>query len=43
MTDRYVDNADFFKINDINNITYSDILNEFPNWLELDRVKEMLK
>jgi hypothetical protein len=43
MTDRYVDNADFFKINDINNITYSDILNEFPNWLELDMVKEMLK
>lgn len=43
MTDRYVDNADFFRVKTMNDITYENLLNEFPKWLEYPRVKEMLK
>lgn len=43
MSGRYVDNADFFKVNKASDITYNDLLNEFPNWLEYDKVKDMLR
>lgn len=43
MSGRYVDNADFFKIRNMNDITYENLLNEFPNWLNNPKVKEMLK
>lgn len=39
---RYVDNADFFKVDRAENITYKDLLNEFPEWLEYPEVKKML-
>jgi hypothetical protein len=42
MTDRYVDNADFFKVKTMNDITYENLLNEFPKWLENPRVIDML-
>jgi hypothetical protein len=42
MTNRYVDNADFFKVKTMNDITYENLLNEFPKWLENPKVKDML-
>ena len=47
MEDRYVDNVNFFSINDINSMSdddlYSLLLKEFPQWLNLDKVKDMLE
>ena len=43
MTDRYVDNADFFQVSSIGDITYDKLLNEFPAWLENPKVANMLK
>lgn len=43
MTDRYVDNADFFKVRNMSDITYENLLNEFPNWLNDPKVGGMLK
>lgn len=43
MKGRYVDNADFFAVKNVDDITYNDILNEFPEWLSNDLVKDMLK
>ena len=47
MEGRYVDNADFFSVNDINNLTDDDLYNklftEFPSWLETSQVQDMLK
>lgn len=43
MTDRYVDNADFFQVRSLNDITYENLLNEFPNWLNDLKVKEILE
>lgn len=42
MTGRYVDNADFFEVRNANDITYFNLLNEFPSWLSNDKVKSML-
>jgi len=42
MSGRYVDNADFFRVDKIGNITYEKLLNEFPVWLENDKVKGMM-
>ena len=42
MDGRYVDNADFFTVKNVNDITYKDLLDEFPNWLENEKVKAML-
>lgn len=42
MTGRYVDNADFFKVKKANDVTYSNLLDEFPNWLTNDNVKTMI-
>lgn len=41
-TDRYVDNADFFKVGNALDITYKQLLNEFPEWLSNERVKTMM-
>lgn len=43
LTDRNVDNADFFAVRDPKSITYNQLLNEFPEWLEYDKVKAMLR
>lgn len=43
MQGRYVDNADFFKVHNMGDITYEKLLNEFPHWLENPKVQEMLK
>lgn len=42
MSGRYVDNADFFEVKNANDITYNNLLNEFPGWLSNDKVKAML-
>lgn len=39
---RYVDNADFFAVDKASHITYKDLLNEFPEWLNYPEVKQML-
>lgn len=43
MEGRYVDNADFFPVNKMEDITYDKLLTEFPQWLEFPKVKEMLR
>lgn len=43
MRGRYVDNADFFKVSEMSDITYDKLLTEFPTWLENEKVKDMLK
>lgn len=42
MSGRYVDNADFFRVDKIGDITYEKLLNEFPEWLENNKVKGMM-
>lgn len=42
MKGRYVDNADFFAIKDINKITYEQLLNEYPQWLGDKKVTDMI-
>ena len=42
MEGRFVDNADFFAVTEADKITYRDLLNEFPGWLENEKVKAML-
>lgn len=43
---RYVDNADFFKINNINKVSdkelYNNLLNEYPGWLREIKAKGMI-
>ena len=43
MAGRYVDNADFFQVKRMDDITYKNLLNEFPNWLANPNVEGMLK
>lgn len=47
MKGRYVDNVNFFEIEDINeisdNILYEKLLQEYPIWLEYKEVKEMIQ
>lgn len=47
MGGRYVDNADFFKIKDINKVSdkelYNNLLNEYPEWLKTIKSKGMIK
>lgn len=43
LTGRYVDNADFFKVKNASDITYKQLLDEFPGWLQNEKVKAMLK
>ena len=42
MEGRYVDNADFFSVENPDNITYKQLLDEFPTWLENGKVKGMI-
>ena len=46
LKDRHVDNADFFKVDDIKNISddelYDKLLTEFPDWLNEVKAKGML-
>lgn len=42
MSGRYVDNADFFAVSGMDSITYNKLLDEFPGWLQNDKVKKML-
>lgn len=42
LEDRYVDNADFFSVKNADDITYQDLLEEFPTWLSDQKVKDML-
>ncbi len=46
MSGRYIDNANFFQVNDIANIDdtelYERLLGEFPSWLELAREHNIL-
>lgn len=39
---RYVDNADFFSVDNVDKITYFNLLNEFPSWLTNKKVKDMI-
>lgn len=47
MEGRYVDNANFFSVSDINSMSdedlYDKLLDEFPSWLKDAKVQEMLK
>ena len=43
MQGRYVDNADFFAVKNADDITYQDLLTEFPTWLSDQKVKDMLR
>lgn len=47
MPGRYLDNADFFSINSIKEMSdedlYNKLLNEFPNWVTQARAKGMIK
>lgn len=47
MDGRYVDNANFFSVTDINNMSdddlYDKLLSEFPVWLKYQEVKTMLE
>lgn len=43
MEGRFVDNADFFSVNRAEDITYQDLLEEFPGWLSDAKVQEMLR
>ena len=42
MSGRFVNNADFFKIDDLSTVTWDKIFNEFPDWLDTSEVQEML-
>lgn len=42
MGGRYVDNADFFPVKTMDDITYDKLLTEFPSWLDNTKVKAML-
>jgi hypothetical protein len=47
MEGRFLDNADFFSVKDINEMSdenlYSKLLNEFPKWIEQAREKNIIK
>lgn len=47
MEGRYIDNANFFAVNNINKISddelYSKLLNEYPSWIKEAREKNILK
>lgn len=47
MQGRYVDNANFFQLNDISKISdeqlYDRLLNEFPNWIKEAKSKNIIK
>lgn len=42
MGGRYVDNANFFIVRDVNTISYEQLLSEYPSWLSDPKVKELI-
>ena len=46
MSGRYVDNADFFAVSDINNMSdnelYTKLFDEYPGWLSDNKVQDMI-
>ena len=42
ITGRYVDNADFKPVRDLSDISYEMLIDEFPNWLSDEKVKELI-
>lgn len=40
--DRYVNNSGFIKVDDFEYMSYSKLINGFTNWLNLEKVKEMI-
>lgn len=47
LSDRYVDNADFFSVSDLKHINdeqlYEKLMNEYPSWLKMAHTKRLLK
>lgn len=47
MDGRYIDNANFFSVSDINSMSdddlYDKLFAEFPSWLKDSKVQDMLK
>lgn len=47
LSGRYIDNANFFQVNDLDSINdnelYSRLLNEFPQWLKIAKSKNIIK
>ncbi|MEJ6485049.1 VWA domain-containing protein [Nostoc punctiforme UO1] len=47
MSDRYIDNSDFFSIEDPESIAdqelYDLLMTEYPNWLKLAKTKNLLQ
>lgn len=47
MDGRYIDNANFFQLNDINSISdkelYTRLLSEYPQWLDYEKTKEIIQ
>lgn len=47
LSGRYIDNASFFQVNDLDSISdndlYSRLLNEFPQWIKLAKNKNIIK
>lgn len=42
MSGRYVDNANFFAVRDVNTVSYDQLLSEYPAWLADEKVKKMI-
>lgn len=42
MEGRYVDNANFFAVRDVDTVSYDMLLNEYPSWLADEKVKQMI-
>lgn len=40
---RFVDNTNFFSVNNVTDITYDMLFKEYPEWLENPKVKQMIK
>lgn len=43
MGGRYVDNANFFAVKDIDNIEYKQLLKEYPEWIGNEKVQKMIQ
>ena len=43
MTGRTVDNADFFEVDNLDDITYESLMEEYPGWLDAIKSKGILK
>jgi stress response protein SCP2/uncharacterized protein YegL len=47
LTGRYIDNADFFRVNNVrtmsDDVLYDKLMNEYPKWLQQAKVKGLIK